>query len=112
MIYPTEESQPQYICIDKACLVLRTAISSGKWDSIWTNTTHFIVDTYHYTNHTVVGIVISVARLLIFFVEHIAIQPQLMDLRQILLFLLKTRMENLFSSGPLIHKSVSSLMPG
>ena len=51
VVYPTEESRPQYICIDKACLVLRTAISNGKWDSIWANTSHFIVDTYHYTNH-------------------------------------------------------------
>src|SRR6266496_6679128 len=51
MIYPTEESRPQYICINKACLVLQTAISSGKWESIWKNTTRFIVDTYHYTNH-------------------------------------------------------------
>ena len=28
-VYPTEESRPAYICIDKACQVLRTAISNG-----------------------------------------------------------------------------------
>ena len=51
-IYPTEESRPDYICIDKACLVLRTAVANGSWDSVWKNTTWFIVDAYHYTNHS------------------------------------------------------------
>jgi hypothetical protein len=50
-VYPTEESRPDYICIDKACQVLRTAIVNGSWDRIWKNTTRFIVDTYHYINH-------------------------------------------------------------
>jgi hypothetical protein len=50
-IYPTEESRPDYICIDKACLVLRTAVANGSWDAVWKNTTRFIVDSYHYTNH-------------------------------------------------------------
>lgn len=50
-VYPTEESRPDYVCIDKACLVLRTAISNGSWDSVWKATTRFIVDTYHYINH-------------------------------------------------------------
>jgi len=50
-IYPTEESHPDYICIDKACLVLRTAVANGSWNSVWKNTTRFIVDAYHYTNH-------------------------------------------------------------
>ena len=50
-VYPTEESHPAYICIDKACLVLRTAISNGSWDANWKNTTRFIVDAYHYINH-------------------------------------------------------------
>ena len=27
-VYPTEESQPAYICIDKACQVLQTAVST------------------------------------------------------------------------------------
>jgi len=50
-VYPTKESQPDYICIDKACLVLRTAVSNGSWDEVWKDTTRFIVDSYHYTNH-------------------------------------------------------------
>jgi len=50
-VYPTEASRPDYICIDKACLVLRTAISNGSWDAIWKKTTRFIVDAYHYINH-------------------------------------------------------------
>ena len=53
MVYPTEESHPAYICIDKACLVLRTAVANGSWDAVWKNTTRFIVDTYHYINHRV-----------------------------------------------------------
>jgi hypothetical protein len=50
-VYPTEESRPAYICIDKACVVLRSAVVNGIWDADWKNTTRFIVDTYHYTNH-------------------------------------------------------------
>ena len=50
-VYPTEESCPAYICIDKACLVLHTAIVNGSWDAIWKNTTRFIVDAYHYINY-------------------------------------------------------------
>lgn len=50
-VYPTEESRPDYICIDKACLVLRTAITNHSWDEVWKATTRFIVDTYHYINH-------------------------------------------------------------
>jgi hypothetical protein len=50
-VYPTEGSHPDYICIDKACLVLRTAIANGSWDAIWKNTSRFIVDAYHYINH-------------------------------------------------------------
>ena len=50
-IFPTEESRPDYICIDKACLVLRTAIANGSWERIWKKTTRFIVDSYHYINH-------------------------------------------------------------
>ena len=51
-VYPTEESRPDYICIDKACLVLRHCIRSGDWDE-WKKTSRFIVDSYHYTNHEV-----------------------------------------------------------
>ena len=31
-VYPTEESQPDYIYIDKACQILHTSISNGSWD--------------------------------------------------------------------------------
>jgi hypothetical protein len=37
-VYPTEESQPNYICIDKACLVLCHAINSESWN-MWHKTT-------------------------------------------------------------------------
>ena len=49
-VYPTSELRPNYICIDKACMVLRTAISNGSWN-VWKETSHFIVDSYHYINH-------------------------------------------------------------
>ena len=49
-IYPNTESQPSYVCIDKACQVLRTSIVNGSWEE-WKKTTRFIVDSYHYTNH-------------------------------------------------------------
>ena len=29
-VYPTEESRPDYICIDKACLVLRTVVANHR----------------------------------------------------------------------------------
>jgi hypothetical protein len=51
-VYPTEESRPQYICIDKACRVLQTSVRTGSWLS-WRKTTQFIVDSYHYINHQV-----------------------------------------------------------
>src|ERR1700678_990484 len=50
-IYPTEDSRPDYICIDKACLVLRTCISNGSWEE-WKKTSRFVVDSYHYRNHS------------------------------------------------------------
>ena len=49
-IYPNLESRPSYICIDKACQVLRTCIANGSWEE-WKKTSRFIVDSYHYTNH-------------------------------------------------------------
>jgi hypothetical protein len=49
-VYPTQESKPSYVCIDKACLVLRTCAANGTWDE-WKDTTRFIVDSYHYSNH-------------------------------------------------------------
>ena len=51
-VFPTEESCPAYICIDKACQVVKTAISNGSWEK-WSKTTRFIVDSYHYANHRV-----------------------------------------------------------
>ncbi|KAF8237746.1 hypothetical protein L208DRAFT_1245489 [Tricholoma matsutake] len=50
-VFPTEDSKPDYICIDKACLVLHTAITNGSWDHIWEKMTWFVVDSYHYINH-------------------------------------------------------------
>lgn len=49
-VYPDADQRPDYVCIDKACLVLRHAVASGIWDE-WKDTTRFIVDTYHYANH-------------------------------------------------------------
>jgi hypothetical protein len=49
-VYPTPNLRPNYICIDKACQVLRTSISNGSWD-MWKETSRFIVDSYHYINH-------------------------------------------------------------
>ncbi len=51
-VYPTEDSRPSYICIDKVCLVLRTCVNNGSWTGIWEETSRFIVDSYHYTNHS------------------------------------------------------------
>ena len=38
-VYPNEESRPDYVCIDKACMVLHTSLSNGSWDHIWKKTT-------------------------------------------------------------------------
>ncbi|KAF9040623.1 hypothetical protein BJ165DRAFT_1416285 [Panaeolus papilionaceus] len=50
-VYPTPEERPDFICIDKACMVLHTAVTNGSWNRLWKNTTRFIVDAYHYINH-------------------------------------------------------------
>ncbi|KAF8979686.1 hypothetical protein BDQ17DRAFT_1394497 [Cyathus striatus] len=42
--------KPDYICIDKACKLLRTAVANGSWVD-WFKSSHFVVDGYHYTNH-------------------------------------------------------------
>ncbi|KAF8904677.1 hypothetical protein CPB84DRAFT_1814337 [Gymnopilus junonius] len=42
-VYPTQDSWPDYICINKA-------FTNGSWE-IWKHTSQFIVDTYHYINH-------------------------------------------------------------
>jgi hypothetical protein len=49
-VYPKKETRPDYICIDKACLVLRTSRANGSWHE-WSQTSRFIVDSYHYINH-------------------------------------------------------------
>ena len=48
--YPTPDVRPDYVCTDKGCQVLHTAISNGSWN-VWKETTQFIVDSYHYINH-------------------------------------------------------------
>jgi hypothetical protein len=50
-IFPTKESRPSYVCIDKACAVLHTAVCNNSWEQIWMHTTWFIVNSYHYINH-------------------------------------------------------------
>jgi hypothetical protein len=52
-VYQNEASRPDYICIDKGCQVLKTAVNNGSWDRIWKHTTRIIVDAYHYINHRV-----------------------------------------------------------
>src|SRR6266498_995200 len=49
-IYPTEESQPAYFCIDKACTVLKHIVTNNAYQD-WSQTTCFVVDSYHYINH-------------------------------------------------------------
>jgi hypothetical protein len=51
--YPNEATRPDYVCIDKACKVLKTSIQNGSWES-WSKTTRLVVDAYHYVNHRVV----------------------------------------------------------
>ena len=48
--YPNKDTRPDYICIDKACLVLKRSLTTGSWDE-WKETTHIIVDAFHYCNH-------------------------------------------------------------
>ncbi|EDQ98858.1 uncharacterized protein LACBIDRAFT_318626 [Laccaria bicolor S238N-H82] len=49
-VYPTKESHPDYICINKACKVLKHMAAQGHWDE-WSETTQLIVDTFHYGKH-------------------------------------------------------------
>ncbi|KAF9470824.1 hypothetical protein BDN70DRAFT_901817, partial [Pholiota conissans] len=51
VVYPNKEDRPDYICIDKACLVLRHLALQPEYWNEWSQTTRFIVDTYHYINH-------------------------------------------------------------
>jgi hypothetical protein len=50
LVYPEQERRPSYICIDKACMVLKTVVNQARWES-WLETSRFIVDAYHYINH-------------------------------------------------------------
>src|SRR6266581_5797598 len=50
-VYPLQEDRPAYVCIDKACVVMKTAIIDRKIWNEWKSSTQFIVDSYHYTNH-------------------------------------------------------------
>ena len=50
--YPDKDSRPDYVCIDKACLVLKTSLINGSWEE-WKETTRLIVDTFHYCSHRV-----------------------------------------------------------
>ncbi|TFK16963.1 hypothetical protein FA15DRAFT_661782, partial [Coprinopsis marcescibilis] len=49
-VFPEPDSRPDFICIDKACLVMRTVVSNPSWKD-WLETSRFIVDSYHYNNH-------------------------------------------------------------
>ena len=49
-VYPEVESHPDYICIDKACRLLKHIVAQEQWDT-WSQITRFIVDSYHYWNH-------------------------------------------------------------
>ncbi|KDR65567.1 hypothetical protein GALMADRAFT_81732, partial [Galerina marginata CBS 339.88] len=49
-VYPTKESRPDYICIDKTCQLLKHIAKQGHWPE-WSETSRFIVDSYHYQNH-------------------------------------------------------------
>ena len=49
-MYPSIDSHPTFICIDKACQLLKHIVAQGQWDN-WSSTTRFIVDSYHYRNH-------------------------------------------------------------
>jgi len=49
-LYPTEDSRPTFITIDKACRVLATLQARGLADA-WFRTTRFLVDTFHFQTH-------------------------------------------------------------
>ena len=55
-IYPNQEERPAYICIDKACIVLKHIVANGKFQD-WCATTHFIVDSCHYTNQKATDVI-------------------------------------------------------
>jgi hypothetical protein len=49
-IYSSGVPRPAYICIDKACIVLRHIQATGQLQN-WFNTSRLLVDSYHYTTH-------------------------------------------------------------
>ncbi|KAH6874118.1 hypothetical protein BKA70DRAFT_1449700 [Coprinopsis sp. MPI-PUGE-AT-0042] len=48
-VYPAPTPRPNFIAIDKACIVLKTLINHRP---DWVTSTRFIVDTYHHKNHS------------------------------------------------------------
>src|SRR6266498_2929602 len=46
----SSESRAAYICIDKACTVLRHIVTNNAYQD-WFQSTRFVVDSYHYINH-------------------------------------------------------------
>ncbi|KAF8320179.1 uncharacterized protein EI90DRAFT_2939540, partial [Cantharellus anzutake] len=49
-LFPTADSHPTYIVVDKACRILGTLLSTGAADT-WFATTQFLVDAFHFKNH-------------------------------------------------------------
>ena len=49
-VYQDKDKRPAYICIDKACMVLRKCVNDPRLVE-WLDTSRFIVDAYHYLNH-------------------------------------------------------------
>ncbi|KAH6866138.1 hypothetical protein BKA70DRAFT_1134626, partial [Coprinopsis sp. MPI-PUGE-AT-0042] len=48
-VYPNPADRPSYLCIDKACILLKTVANHFR---SWISTTRFIVDSYHHRNHS------------------------------------------------------------
>ncbi|KAH6873784.1 hypothetical protein BKA70DRAFT_1240949 [Coprinopsis sp. MPI-PUGE-AT-0042] len=48
-VYPAPTPRPNFIAIDKACIVLKTLLNHRP---DWVTSTRFIVDTYHHKNHS------------------------------------------------------------
>lgn len=49
-VFPTEESRPDYICIDKGCAVLRTAIANGADLAIYNSVYSGLLSLYQPSN--------------------------------------------------------------
>jgi len=49
-LFPTADSCPTYIVVDKACRILGTLLLTGAADT-WFTTTQFLVDAFHFKNH-------------------------------------------------------------